>query len=350
MRFARSAEPPSLLATAWSAHQLLDAFDSQLARQGRAAGTRARYGRVLNDFLASLEGRSPHALSAERIDRYLDDWQQRFGGRHGHPPALATYRGQLNALRCFYRSLERLSLLVDEDGRALPDPTRTIACPPAPPAHNDWLRPPEDQALLACPGSLQERFAVALLRWSGLRVSEATSLTLADLDLTAGRQTLTVRISKTPAGKRTLPILPPLEPLLNLRLSELEQRGLATPATPLLATRNATPLSHSYLWRIVKRVAHRAGVRPTPCTCQTERPDRHKHGCPRTQNGHNLSQISPHTLRRTFATDLLNRGLRLEIVSKLLGHASTTITERAYAQLLDETARRELLHVLKQTA
>ena len=57
-----------------------------------------------------------------------------------------------------------------------------------------------------------------------------------------------------------------------------------------------------------------------------------------------------HTLRRTFASDLLNRGLRLEVVSKLLGHASTTVTERAYAELLDDTTRRELLHALKHAA
>ncbi len=284
------------------------------------------------------------------LNSYLERWQERFQARHLHPPALASYRGQVSALRCFYCYLERLSLLVDEEGRALPDPTRRIACPPAPPAQNDWLRPAEDQALLACPGSLQERFSVALLRWSGLRVSEATALTLADLDLTAGRETLSVRVSKTPAGKRTLPILPQLEPLLSLWLSELEQRGLATPATPLLATRNATALSHGFLWRIVKRVAHRAGIRPIACSCQTERPDRHERGCARTQNGHNLSQVSPHTLRRTVASDLLNRGLRLEVVSKLLGHASTVITERAYAQLLDETARRELLQALGQAA
>src|SRR5207253_6034386 len=63
--------------------------------------------------------------------------------------------------------------------------------------------------------------------------------------------------------------------------------------------------------------AHRAGVRPVPCLCGSERPP-HRVGCPRNQNGHNLSEISPHTLRRTYASDLLNRGLRLEVVSKLL--------------------------------
>jgi integrase len=61
------------------------------------------------------------------------------------------------------------------------------------------------------------------------------------------------------------------------------------------------------------------------------------------------SPSSAPTLRRTFASDLLNRGLRLEVVSKLLGHASTTVTEHAYAQLVDQTTRRELLRALNHT-
>jgi integrase len=55
-------------------------------------------------------------------------------------------------------------------------------------------------------------FLIALLRWSGLRISEATSLTLADLDLNHGHETLTVRASKTPAGRRSIPILPNSNP------------------------------------------------------------------------------------------------------------------------------------------
>jgi integrase len=103
----------------------------------------------------------------------------------------------------------------------------------------------------------------------------------------------------------------------------------------------------SFAWRLVKRVAHRAGVRPRPRSCHTPRPP-HAPGCPRNLNGYNRSDVSPHTLRRTFGSDLLNRGLRLEVVSKLLGHATTTtITEHAYAELLDDTTRRELLHALQ---
>jgi integrase len=117
----------------------------------------------------------------------------------------------------------------------------------------------------------------------------------------------------------------------------------------LLATRQGGPLHQSYIWRLVKRMAFRAGVRPLARTCGAGRVP-HGRGCPRTRNGENLSEVSPHTLRRTFGSDLLNRGLRLEVVSKLVGHASTVVTERAYAELLDDTMRRELLHVLEQVA
>jgi hypothetical protein len=74
-----------------------------------------------------------------------------------------------------------------------------------------------------------------------------------------------------------------------------------------------------YVWRIVRDVAARAGMT--------------------TASGR---RITPHTLRRTFATDLLNRGVRLETVSRLLGHAATTITEQAYAQLTDRRIRMEV--------
>jgi integrase/recombinase XerD len=49
--------------------------------------------------------------------------------------------------------------------------------------------------------------------------------------------------------------------------------------------------------------------------------------------------VTPHTLRRTFGTELLNKGMALEQLSKLLGHADTRVTEASYAEMLDETVR-----------
>src|SRR5207244_11360293 len=140
-----------------------------------------------------------------------------------------------------------------------------------------------------------------------------------------------------------IPITPAPQPPPPHRLPPLNPNGLTGPAVPPLSSRHATPMPISFAWRLVKRLAHRAGVRPRPCTCHTPRPP-HQPGCPRNLNGYNKSDVTPHTLRRTFGSDLLNRGLRLEVVSKLLGHATTTITEHAYAEPLDDTTRRELPH------
>ena len=87
-------------------------------------------------------------------------------------------------------------------------------------------------------------------------------------------------------------------------------------------------MKEAFAWRLVKRVARRAGVRVTG-------------------PGALDSAVSPHTLRRTYATDLLNRGVREEVVSKLLGHADTRTTSAYYAELLDATARREVLAALR---
>lgn len=78
--------------------------------------------------------------------------------------------------------------------------------------------------------------------------------------------------------------------------------------------------------------------------------DRHRPGRAPTRSairrGENVSSITPHTLRRTVGSYLLSKGLRLEVVSKLLGHSSTMVTERACAELLGSTIRDELLALL----
>jgi integrase len=84
-----------------------------------------------------------------------------------------------------------------------------------------------------------------------------------------------------------------------------------------------TPIQTRYVWKIVRDVSARSGL-----TTAGGRP------------------VTPHALRRTFATEMLNRGVRLETVSRLLGHAATTITEQAYAQLTDHRIRAEVEQAL----
>jgi len=90
----------------------------------------------------------------------------------------------------------------------------------------------------------------------------------------------------------------------------------------------------------VKRTAVRAELRlyPAPLTAATAR-KRYATGF--------TTRVSCHTMRRTFGSDLINRGVRLEVVSKLLGHSNTMVTERAYAELLEATIAREVLALVR---
>jgi integrase len=166
------------------------------------------------------------------------------------------------------------------------------------------------------------------------------------VDLTPERELLVVRKSKTKAGVRTIPLVPCLVPELQTWLHALGNKGITSPEAQLLATSTGSAFRPTFVWRLVKRAGARSEVRPVPCECGSGRSTRHERGCPRTVSGENLSAITPHTLRRTFGSYLLNRGLRLEVVSRLLGHSSTVVTERAYAELLAPTIRDELLAVL----
>jgi integrase len=138
-----------------------------------------------------------------------------------------------------------------------------------------------------------------------------------DVDLVTGA--ITVRESKTVAGYRSIPISPELRAHIERWLAFTKREGLYHPDGPFLVTRNQTAMKPQYVEQVVARLAARAGL-------------------PR--------KVTPHTLRRTFGSHLLNKGVRLEVVSRLLGHASTAITEKAYARLEDKTIHEEMLAAL----
>jgi integrase len=246
--------------------------------------------------------------------------------------------------------LERAGLLRTTDGLPAKNPMVGVVAPALEQRPNDFLRPVEDNALLECGSPAVERMVVWLLRWTGLRVSEACALKLEDIDLTPGRESILVRRSKTAAGVRTIPLVPCLVPEIEGWLATLGSRGLLSPQAHILATASGSAFKPTFVWRLVKRAGARAQVRPVDCLCGSLLRTRHERGCPRTTTGENVSEITPHTLRRTFGSYLVNKGLRLEVVSRLLGHSSTVVTERAYAELLGTTVRDELFAILDGAA
>jgi len=287
---------------------LYESYSARLARQGLAPGTRAKYLAAVGHYLSWLAGADAVAVTRQEVDSYLDAWHAESS------PSPNTIRLRLSALKSFYSYLDDRELL---QGR---NPVERIKAPRVRRKPNDRLSAEEDGAMLKACSTEQETTLVWLLRWTGLRVGEALALSAEDVDIV--RREIRVSASKTPSGVRAVPIVDELGAVLLSRLDTLRSRDDWSPRIPLLATRRGTPMKEQFAWRLVKRVAHRAGVRTLPAPA--------------------LSSVTPHTLRRTYGSDLLNRGVRMEAVSKLLGHADVRVTAACYAELLDETVRDEV--------
>jgi site-specific recombinase XerD len=298
---------------------LVEAFFVYLKRRQRAASTIERWQPELRRFLEWAGDRKLAEITPQEIEfGFLTVWEQEFEQRNGRPPSANSLRAVIQALASFYRFLERFDYLVDENGQRLRNPALALEAPTIKPAAElDWLKAEEDDALLAVEMNQRERIIVSLLRMTGLRLSEALSLLNRDVDL--GENTIHVRLSKSDAGYRAVPISPELRLQVQAWVAFTKGQGWYATDGPFLVTRKQTAMKPQYIEDVLERVGQRAGL-------------------PR--------KLKPHTLRRTFGSHLLNKGVRLEVVSKLLGHASTAITEKAYARLEDATVRAEMLEAL----
>ena len=285
-------------------------------RRRKAEGTAVKWTAHLAVFVEWCREVSVDDLTdvtADQIENgFLAWWADRFDRLYGRPAADKTQVGLHNALSSFFGWLDRA-----ERGPAR-NPMNRVERPVVRRKRIDSLSADELERLLVDgPGRPQQRIVVWLLRWTGLRVGEATALLQRDVDLDAGW--IYVRASKTSAGVRDLPIFPELRPELERWLAHLRTRGLLDAHRPFLTTRCGTAMTEQQVSKALKLAAARAGVRLHR--------DRDRVGV------NNHAAVSPHTLRRSFATDLLNRGLDVESVSRLLGHSSVVVTQQAYAEL-----------------
>jgi integrase/recombinase XerD len=284
-------------------HHHIGAWLSSLSRRGLAQGTCEKYGLGLDHFAAWWGDRPLIQATRTDVEMYLDEWHA------ADAPAASTQRLRLAALKSFFRFLEDREL-IDRSPAERIEPPKVRRD-----GEIQWLRGREDDDVLHCAYSPNERIIVWLLRWTGMRVSEARSLRIRDVDLEAG--SIRIRISKSDSGIRVVPIASELRLELERWFSRLREAGRFDAEAPVLCTENGTPMKAQYVWRVVKRVGKRAGVK-----------------------------VSPHTLRRTFGSHLLNKGMRLETVSKLLGHSDVRVTQAAYAHLEDSTVRDEFMRIV----
>jgi integrase/recombinase XerD len=156
------------------------------------------------------------------------------------------------------------------------------------------------------PYGVRDLAILELLYATGLRVSELMSLMVTDLNLDMGFLTVT-------AGKgnkqRVVPIGKPawqaIESYLQIARPTLAQRRKKTDTGFVFLNRNGGPLSRISAWKLIKRYAIEAGID---------------------------KNISPHSMRHSFATHLLEGGANLRDVQLLLGHADISTTE-IYTQI-----------------
>ncbi len=209
--------------------------------------------------------------------------------------APATIRRQISAVRTYYR------FLVGE-GRATRDPSERLESP------RQWRRLPavltvaEVERLLAAPNT-DEPLAIrdrALLEFgyaTGARVSELVGLALQDVRYEDGVARIFGKGSKervVPVGRRALGAVALYVREIRPRFDQGKGRGI------VFLNARGTPLSRVGAWAIIKRAALVAGL---------------------------TKRVSPHTLRHTFATHLLEGGADLRAVQEMLGHADLGTTQ-----------------------
>jgi integrase len=259
------------------------------------------------------------------LEAWLDAWETAYLQRYGKRPSANRVRTHETALSDFYGFLFKREYTDS-------NPMDRIQRPAKPKSkRGDWLTEEEFSALLEEPVTPQEKIIVAIYAWTAARAGEIlTGVTQGDVNL--GAETISIRKSKTQAGERVIPIPPELRNAIEDWLGYLQKMGLRNDRLPLLVTKHRTAMYHQYAWRVLKRVAGRAGVRVQ------DAPDK---------AGVNVSTVTLHTLRRTLSHHLLNGffgrdPVRIEVVKALCGHDDVRTTLLYYAEVEQATMAQEI--------
>ncbi|RFD24225.1 site-specific tyrosine recombinase XerD [Mycobacterium uberis] len=283
--------------------QLQGYLDHLAIERGVAANTLSSYRRDLRRYFKHLSDRGIHDLAKvgeEDVSEFLVSL------RRGDPDSGATALSVVSAARALIavRGLHRFAAA---EGLAELDVARAIR-PPTPGRRlPKSLTIDEVLALLEGAGgdsqadgplTLRNRALLELLYSTGSRISEAVGLDVDDVDTQARMVLLQGKGGK----QRLVPVGRPAVQALDVYLvrgrSELACRGRGTPAIFLNA--RGGRLSRQGAWQLLQDAAERAGI---------------------------TSSVSPHMLRHSFATHLLEGGADVRVVQELLGHASVTTTQ-----------------------
>lgn len=267
--------------------------------RGLSAHTVAAYRRDLNRYAAFLAQRGKHSI-ADAVVADVEGFAQAVssGGDGQRPLAASSAARTVVAVRGWHR-------FALAEGWAQDDPAAVVKPRPAPMrlpkalSHDDVTALLDAAAVGDSPTALRDRALLEVLYATGARVSEAVGLDIDDLAVNPGEESVLLR------GKGRKERVVPIG-----RYAVEAIHAYAVRARPVLASHGrgdaalflnarGSRLSRQSGWAILKSAAERAGI----------------------------ENVSPHTLRHSFATHLLRGGADIRVVQELLGHASVTTTQ-----------------------
>jgi integrase/recombinase XerD len=287
-------------------------LDHLAVERGMSRHTVAAYRRDLHryaDYLAELGVDDPAQVSSAMVGSYAARLREGVASPDGDgwveaPLANASVARAVIAVRSLHRFLAVEGLTVE-------DPARTIRPPKPPRRLPKALSLEQVLAMLEVPAvdsevGLRDRALLELLYGTGIRISEAVALDVDEMErlsrVGASEGTPGLRVLGKGGKERIVPVgsyaRRALEAYLVRGRPALTARGRGTPA--LFVNARGGRLSRQSAWAVLRSVADKAGI---------------------------TADVSPHTLRHSYATHLLDGGADIRVVQELLGHASVTTTQ-----------------------
>lgn len=254
---------------------------------GKATGTtKITYVSILEDFIKSIDAHVVEDLNILVIDNFIDTLSLK-----SYKPK--TIKNKIVVIRSFIKFLYSKNL-IDIRPEAIEIP-RTVE------VEANFLDEEEQCALIKSARNLRDKALIMTILSSGLRASEILNLKEDDLY----RRSLIVS-----RGKGGKPRVTFIDPLTEKSIREYHHKR-EMDSVFVFTNSFGKPLSRQYLSRMISETALRAGIK---------------------------KRVSAHTLRHSFATNMLRKGARIEDVQPLMGHSNISTT-RLYMHFTNEYLR-----------